>query len=154
MDFSFWVTFQVDQFPHLAHLVTKVLCKGIVGTRTSLGVVLLKNWLSFSTGRILKSTSKNTHFCYLLIHNALFLAFNWGKCDINKINNFITHEKDNAPVMKWSKDNRIQQEWKIEEKMQECFQQKCKITRTRICPRNEEGKNIIKLYVWNLTQDL
>lgn len=50
---------------------------------------------------------------------------------INKINNFITHAKDNVPVMKWSENNRIQQKWKIQEKMQECFQQKCKITRTR-----------------------
>lgn len=43
MEFSFWITFQLDQFAHLTHLVTKVLCKGIVGTRTSLRVVLLKN---------------------------------------------------------------------------------------------------------------
>lgn len=39
MDFSFCITFQVDQFPHLIHLVTKILCKGIVGT----GTMLLKN---------------------------------------------------------------------------------------------------------------
>lgn len=29
MDFSFWIAFQVDQFPHSIQLVTKVLCKGI-----------------------------------------------------------------------------------------------------------------------------
>lgn len=59
-----------------------------------------------------------------------------------------------APVMKCSKDDRIQQEWKIQEKMQENSQQKCVITRTRIWPRNQEAKNSIKLYVSNLPQDL
>jgi len=36
MDFSFWLTFQVDGFPRLIHLVTEVLCKAIEGTAVGL----------------------------------------------------------------------------------------------------------------------
>jgi len=51
---------------------------------------------------------------------------------MNKTNHLITHAKGDVPVMKSGKDNRTQQELEIHRKMQEYFQQKCVITRTRL----------------------
>lgn len=57
-------------------------------------------------------------------------------------------------MIKCSRGNRVQHEWNVQEKMQEYFQQKCIIIRTRIWQRNQETTNNIRLYLLNFLEDL
>lgn len=57
-------------------------------------------------------------------------------------------------MIKCSRDNRVQQDWNIKEKMQEYFHQNCIIIRTRIWQRNQEATNNLALYLLNLPEDL